>query len=191
MKYLIAKLHSWQKWIKVVGQILPMLALIFATGCVVSHPSASTVQSWPSPPPAGYSMLMLYWPQTRWGQAGGGPSVYIDDVKAFKLHINHYTWIYVRSGQHTFSTVWGSKIFGWNPVSDLNMNKAISLEDGKSYYLRLRNWTSDFSMNPVYTSEKINVAINHVSEQTARKEAGTCWFTKPFVEQIDGALKRP
>ena len=130
-------------------------------------------------------MLMMYWPKTRWGQAGGGPSVYFDDVKAFKLPVNHYTWIYVPAGRHTFSTMWGFKIFGLNPLSGLNMKKDIPFEEGHCYYLRMRNWMNNY----VYAA-KVNVAIDLVNEQTAKKEAGTCWFSKPLVGQIDGAVKQ-
>jgi|GEM_PF-3058405 len=176
------------KWLRVAGSISSMLVVMLITGCV-SHPSATTIQSWPNQPPVGYSMLMLYWTQQRWDQRGGGPWVYIDDVKAFKLHTNHYTWIYVRSGQHAFKTKWGFKIFGWEPLSDLNMNKAMFFEDGKNYYFRLSDWMSDFNANVFYYSMKINVAISLVNEQTAMKEAGTCWFTKPLVNQIEGVPK--
>jgi hypothetical protein len=184
MKYFIKQLKSLHYSLKVIALVLPMLALMLTTGCV-SHPSASTVQSWPAQPPTGYSMLMMYWTKTRWDQGGGGPWIYIDDVKAFKLHVNHYTWIYVRAGQHNFSIMWGFKIFGWNPVNGLNMNKDMSFEDGENYYLRLRNW-GDGGM---YV-EKIYVSLSRVSEQTAKKEATTSWFSKPLVGQIDDVGKQ-
>jgi hypothetical protein len=168
-------LTSSQKWINVAVLILAMLV----SGCV-SHPSSSTVQPWPDPPAAGYSMLMIYWPQTHWDQGGGGPWFNIDDVKTFKLHVNHYSWIYVRSGQHALSTVWGFKIFGWNPINGLNMNKDITFEDGKSYYLRMSSWAKG-----AYVIE-IHVALHQVTEEVAKKEAGTCWFIKPLVSKIDG-----
>lgn len=181
MKHFTGKFQSWGMWLKITGLVLPMLA----AGCV-SHPSATTVQPWPGPPPAGYSMLMLYWTKTRWDQSGGGPWIYINNVKAFKLHTNHYSWVYVHAGTNTFSTEWGFKFFGWNPLSGLNMKNDIPFEDGKSYYLRLRNWANDY-----YYAVKINVEVDQVSEKTANQEAKTCWFTKPLVSQIDGPLKPP
>ena len=129
-------------------------------------------------------MLMLYWTKNHWDEMGGGPSIYIDDVKAFNLHINHYSWVYVRAGQHTFSTVWGFKMFGWNPLNGLNMKKEIHFVDGESYFLKLRNWG-----NGGFYVEKISTSIIRVTEPIAKKEAGTCWFSKPLVSQIDGALK--
>ena len=85
MKHITSKLDSWLKWIKITALILPMLVLIITTGCV-SHPSASTVQSWPAPPPPGYAMLMVFWDQGFWLQEDyGGMSAYIDNVNAFKF----------------------------------------------------------------------------------------------------------
>ena len=75
-------------------------------------------------------------------------------------------------------------MFGWNPASGLNMHKDFPFEDGESYYLRLNNWA-----NGNYV-ETVNVSLDQVTEQAAKKEAGTCWFSKPLVKQIDSKLKQ-
>ena len=182
MKHFADKLDSWLKRIKITLIVLPVLALM--VGC--ASPSASTVQSWPARPPAGYAMLMIYWNKLHWDEAGGGPSVYIDDQKVLKLHVNHYTWVYVRAGSHTLSTVWGFKIFGWNPLNGLNMKKEFIFADGETCYLKLRNWSNGgMYVQTIYTS------LNQVDASTAEKEARTCWFTKPLVNQIDGGTNQP
>ncbi len=67
-------------------------------------------------------------------------SAYIDNVNAFKLHINHYTWVYIGAGQHNLSTKWGRKVFGWNALSGLDSERIVTFKDGKNYYLKLRSW---------------------------------------------------
>ena len=186
MKYFTSKLDSWRKRIKVTGIILPMLALMITAGCV-SHPAASTIQSWPTQPPKGYAMLMVYWNQGFWLQPGyGGMSVYMDNVDAFKLHIDHYTWIYVSAGQHTLSTKWGQKIFGINMLHGLDEERVMTFEDGKNYYLKLRCWEKDY-----YAYSRIFVSLDLVTEQSAKTQAAICWFSKPLVSQIDDVTNQP
>lgn len=166
--------------------VLPMLVLLITAGCV-SHPSASKLQPWPTRPPTGYAMLMIYWNQIFWLQNGyAGMSVYIDNVNAFKLHLNHYTWIYVREGKHTFRTKWGRKVFGWDPLASLDAEKVMTFADGQCYYLKLISNEHDY-----YVYSEINIALAPVSEQRAKNQASTCWFSKTLVSQIDGISNQP
>ena len=109
---------------------------------------------------------------------GSGPSVYVDDVQAFKLHWHSYTWVYVRAGDHIIRTKWGIGLGGLNATGNVN------LAAGKNYYLKLTEWDDYY-----FESEKENVsaALRPVSEEVAIKETVHCDFEKPAVPQIDTA----
>jgi hypothetical protein len=152
--------------------VLPALAALLMAGCV-THPSASTVQPWPDAPPQGYAMLLMYRIPV-----GNPPAIYIDDVMAFKMNGNSYTWVYVKAGEHRFHTKWNFVLSG------LNANRNFTFETGKSYYMKLL-FSNDG--NPYWMT--IRSGIIEVPEEIARKEAATCWYRKPLVLEVNDAAE--
>ena len=183
MKYFIEKLARWRKGILLNGLVLPLLLLVLMPGCA-GHPSKTAVQPWPLPPPPGYAMLMIYWTTGDWSEGGGAGTIYIDDVKTFKMHVNHYSWLYVKAGPHVFRSEWGFKAFNWNPESGLNIKKPMTLQDGKSYYIKMRNWVERDRYAFSY-ADHIYTTVKMVPEKAAKMEATTCWFHKPLVSRIE------
>lgn len=159
--------------------LLPLLlvTLMTITGCTTTPPalnaSVPPTPPWPAPPPAGFATILMY---TTRSAMGSGPSVYVDDVQAFKLHWHSYTWVYVRAGDHLIRTKWGIGLGGLNATGHVN------LAAGKNYYLKLTEWDDYY-----FESDKENVsaALRPVSEEFAMKETVHCDFEKPAVLQID------
>ena len=159
---------------KLLCRLLPVLTLVLVAGCETPPPSASVVQPWPGPPPAGYSMLMLY----RQGRPAVSPSIFIDDVKVLKLEYNSYTWVYVREGRHVIQ---GKFPF---PFHGLNIGGEAKFEAGHNYYLKFNVWNGGG-----YPVAKIYSALVPETEPTGTAEAKRCWFHKPLVLQIGSSGK--
>jgi len=160
--------------LKILRCIAGISVLLLVAGCV-THPTSSTVQPWPGAPPDGYATFLMYCnPSGR-----NGPLVSIDDTAAFKMRGNSYTWIYVKAGEHRLRTKWV-----WL-MSGLNLDTKITFAAGKSYYTKLLVSNDG---NPYVMT--IRSGLLDVPEQVARKQAGTCWYRKPSVQQIDAVSEQ-
>jgi len=152
-----------------------LLAVLFTAGCV-THPPASLVQPWPTPPPEGYAMLMMYCDN------GGarGPSVFVDNALTFKMRGDCYSWTYVKAGKHTLRTKWMMMMGG------LNKEIPLELEGGKSYYLKLLVGSKS---DPFVVTVQSAMAL--VPEEIAKEDSRKCWFRKAERAQIDTTGEGP
>ncbi len=159
-----------------------LLSLVVTAGCVTnpepvvpdSGPAVvSTGPVWPGTAPAGYATVLMY---TTRRSVGSGPSVYVDDVEAFKLHWHSYTWVSVRAGNHVIRTKWGIGLGGLNAAGNVN------LVAGKNYFLKLSESDDYYSFSE---KEDVSESLRTVSEAVALKEAVGCEFRPPMVRQID------
>ena len=114
------------------------IATIFLTlsGCASLGP-AFTQQEFLS---ADKALVYFYRP-SRLFQGGGGPDVYINGVKAFRMHNGSYSYMYLSPGTHLISP---KKHFNWGlDVIDKNINVVA----GEAYYLRMD--FSDAGVSPI------------------------------------------
>lgn len=156
------------------------LTLLFVTlltlcvGCV-TYPPKDLVQPWPTDPPVGCAMVMVYSTQ----KGGRGPTVFIDDTELFRIPGISYSWAYVPAGEHAFKTKY------WMMMHGLDMNKKVNFRDGKKYYFKTAMWQGK-SPAPGFVVA-IQAATVPVRPERAEAEAKTCWYRKPKTSQITGA----
>lgn len=75
--------------------------------------------------------IVYFYRPSRFFQGGGGPDVFINGVKEFRMHNGSYTYRMLSPGTYSISP---RKHFNWG--LDV-VDTAITIEAGKEYYLRM------------------------------------------------------
>ncbi|ABD82690.1 DUF2846 domain-containing protein [Saccharophagus degradans] len=96
--------------------------------------------------------LVYFYRPARFFQGGGGPDVYVNEVKEFRMHNGGYAFRYFNPGEYTIST---RKHFNWGLEG---VDKAVSLNAGEVYYFRM-----DFSDSGVNVISVGGFATGEVS----------------------------
>lgn len=127
-----------------------LVAALMLAGCAASGPRYVD-KSFIEP---GKAVVFFYRPN-RFFQGGGGPDVYVNDVKEFRMLNGGYSYLLLNPGKHVVSP---RNHFNWGLDG---VDTEISVEAGGEYYLRM-----DFSGATVDSVVVGSVGVGSVSGTT-------------------------